>query len=701
MKRVMSLALALVILLGMMFSAGVTVSAESTMTASEKCIEMLKAYEGFCQYPYDDYGQWTVGYGTKCPADKLATYKENGITEEEAEELLQVYVKNYEKDVNYFVNKYSLTVSQNQFDAMFLFSYNCGSGWIYSNSTNFHKTMANPNAKADDVLYYFGLWSNAGNTPLDGLIKRRLSEANMYLNGEYSTSYPSNFRYVKYDANGGVVEGRVHAYNTNSGDCAPLTPSYSGHTFEGWFTEKTGGSQVTKLDASVHGKTLYARWSAVEPEEESKPVEIEPPVTVTVTTDELIIRKGPGTNYTILGTVHEGDKLSLTQAAYDSLDRLWGKFSKGWVCLEYTDFDEVMNTPETEEPTEPSEPSEPTEPEPTEPEPTEPEPTEPEPTEPEPTEPEPTEPEEDKKEETDTKVMGTITANGGLNIRKGPGTGYGTVGTYQKGASVEILEQKTSGATVWGRTNKGWISMTYVKLNSANTQTPSQDSSTGSSTVSGTVKASGGLSIRKGPGTSYGIVGYYYNGNKVTITEQKVGGGHTWGKTAKGWISMTYVALESSGSSSSGGSASSGSTSSGSTSTSNATVKVSSVLNIRLGAGSGYGVVGYYKNGDRVEILEKQTVGSTVWGKTSKGWISLDYVKLDGASSSGSAESTDSSVKTVNTTCLLVRKTASTSSQIVGYLYKGDKVTVTETTTAGGYTWGKTSKGWIALQYTV
>ena len=167
---------------------------------------------------------------------------------------------------------------------------------------------------------------------------------------------------------------------------------------------------------------------------------------------------------------------------------------------------------------------------------------------------------------------------------------------------------------------------------------------------------------------------------------------------------MTYVALESSGgSSSSGNSSSSGSTS---TTSANATVNVSSVLNIRLGAGSGYGVVGYYKNGDRVEILEKQTVGSTVWGKTSKGWISLDYVKLDGASSSGStssgsAESTDSSVKTVNTTCLLVRKTASTSSQIVGYLYKGDKVTVTETTTAGGYTWGKTSKGWIALQYTV
>ena len=99
-----------------------TVSAAAASTASEECIEILKAYEGFCKYPYEDYGQWTVGYGTRCPADKLATYKEKGITEEEAEELLKVYIKNYEEDINYFIKKYKLNTTQNQFDAMFLFT---------------------------------------------------------------------------------------------------------------------------------------------------------------------------------------------------------------------------------------------------------------------------------------------------------------------------------------------------------------------------------------------------------------------------------------------------------------------------------------------------------------------------------------------------------------------------------------------------
>ena len=73
----------------------------------------------------------------------------------------------------------------------------------------------------------------------------------------------------------------------------------------------------------------------------------------------------------------------------------------------------------------------------------------------------------------------------------------------------------------------------------------------------------------------------------------------------------------------------------------NATVKVTSVLCIRKGAGTGYGIVGSYKNGERIEILEQKTVGSTTWGKTSKGWVSMSYVKMDsdGGSTGGSTAS--------------------------------------------------------------
>lgn len=706
MKRMMSLVLTLVILLGIVFSASVTVSADPVTTVSDECIEILKAYEGFCQYPYMDYGQWTVGYGTKCPDDKLDTYKANGITTEEAEELLRVYVNGYAQDILYFANKYSMNLQQQQFDALFLFTYNCGSGWIYNASTNFHKTMSDPNADAATILYYFGMWCNAGNVPLTGLIYRRLAEANMFLNGVYSKNRPSNYCYVKYDANGGIAEARVHAYDVNAGAATPITPTHASLSFDGWYTDKTGGNKVTALDASLDGATLYARWlnadgsvsaPAAPTPEENKYVDIEPPVVVKVTTDELNVRKGPGTNYTSLGCVVYGDQLSLNQACYDSSGRLWGSFEKGWVCLQYTNFEQVMNG-EAEQAPAPSEPA-PTEPAPA---PSEPAPTEPAPTEPAPTEPAPA----PEATQPAAKNMGTVTANGGLNIRTGPGTGYSRAGEYATGAKIEILETKTAGAMIWGRTDKGWVSMTYVKLDSDTTQAPpATDTGSTDNAVMGTVKVNGTLNIRNGAGTNFGIAGYYSNGARVSITEQKTSGAYTWGKTNRGWISMTYVVLDGAApapapapETSAPAPAPAPDTGSTAPSGQTGTIKVTSVLNIRNGAGTGYSVAGYYTNGTKVTILEQQTVGATTWGKTNKGWVSMDYVVMD--SQSGSTDTANANMKTVTASCLNIRADATTASAVVGYLYKGSKVEILETKTVGSDLWGRTAKGWIAMAYT-
>ena len=79
---------------------------------------------------------------------------------------------------------------------------------------------------------------------------------------------------------------------------------------------------------------------------------------------------------------------------------------------------------------------------------------------------EPTEPEETVPQETEAPkpVTGVITATT-LNIRKSPDSGSEIVGLYGKGHEVTILEQKQVGDVLWGRTDKGWISMKYVKLN--------------------------------------------------------------------------------------------------------------------------------------------------------------------------------------------------------------------------------------------
>ena len=48
-------------------------------------------------------------------------------------------------------------------------------------------------------------------------------------------------------------------------------------------------------------------------------------------------------------------------------------------------------------------------------------------------------------------------------------------------------------------------------------------------------------------------------------------------------------------------------------------------LNIRIGAGTKYPAVGRYKKGDKVMVTETKLNGTTKWGKTNKGWISMKY----------------------------------------------------------------------------
>lgn len=122
---------------------------------------------------------------------------------------------------------------------------------------------------------------------------------------------------------------------------------------------------------------------------------------------------------------------------------------------------------------------------------------------------------------TDDKgYTATVTATA-LNVRNGAGTNYAVSTSYKKGATCKVTDEKINGTTVWGKTSKGWISMTYASFK-------------------GKVTASA-LNIRKGAGTNYAVVGSYSKGATVTVTEMKANGSTIWGKTSKGWISMTYV----------------------------------------------------------------------------------------------------------------------------------------------------------------
>ena len=676
---------------------------ETGMRASVDCIGILKLEEGFSEKPYWDYTQYTVGFGSRCPDDMLAYYKEHGITEAEAEDLLRNHLLKIEKDLNTFMEKWGLEWTQNQFDAVLLFSYNCGTGWCYNSDGTFYQALAKK-ATGNDLIRAFALWCSAGGEIQSYLLRRRLSEANMYLNAIYSQTPPNNYCYVLYDANGGISSPRSQGYNSEWPVAPYPIPTYEGYIFDGWYTQKTGGEKVTILDASTKSKTFFAHWRDADGNIKENN---EPTVVVTVTNNSVNMRKGPGTNYTSIGKqAQKGDQLTIVETATGTPSR-WGRFTEhggGWICLQYTNYDEALKNLENGGTT-----PEPTPPEPTEPDPTE--PTEPETTEP--TEPETTEPTEPPVENEDTKpasVMGTVKVNDYLRVRKGPSTGYEEVARLKANERVEILEQKVVGATVWGRISVGWISLDYVKLDSDNST--DTGGNTGTTTPAPTGKTgiiancSEWVRIRSGAGTSYAIAGYYYPGDKVTVTEEKTVGSVRWGKTEKGWVSMDYVKLDSTSSGNTGNT--------GNTGTTTPTTKTGVIANcsewvrIRSGAGTSYAVAGYYYLGDKVTILEEKTVGAIRWGKTEKGWVSMDYVKLDSASSgnTGNTGNTGTTTPTTKTGVIAncsewinIRSGAGTSYALAGRYNVGEKVTILEEKTVSGTKWGKTDKGWISMYY--
>ena len=597
MKRITSFLLAIVLFAGLVLTGAPTAHAASAMTVSDALIEIIKKEEGFSAKPYWDYSQYTVGYGTRCPDDMLEEYQENGISEKEAETLLRNSLTFYENEVNKkFLDKYNLSLAQHQFDALVTFTYNCGGSWLSETSGTFHNVVKN-GTTGSELIRAFSLWCSAGGSILPGLVRRRLCEANMYLNGEYSLTKPDNFCYVYYNANGGSVSYRIQGYDSNEGIAPAYTPSYSGHTFKGWYTQQTGGSKVTVLTMELSGTTLYARWGETDGEDETKP---EQGVQVTVTASDVNLRKGPGTNYSIVGTAHKGDKMIITETASGS-GYEWGKADDKWIALQFTDYEEVIKEQEKEEET-----TEPTEPEPT--------------TEPTETTTPTQTTEEPAVEATKTvsgsvtaapgipkaKITGTIKAEGGLAVRKGPGTGYEVVKYLDNGAKVTVTEQQKAGTTIWGKTADGWVSMKYVALDTDKTTNPEptvpettvpEPTEPSEKEVTGTVKVEDALSVRKGAGTSYAIVKYLYNGDKVTITEVKEVSGTKWGYIGSGWVCMDYVVLDKQ--------------------TAEKTDDVRTVtadcLNVRETASTSAKIVGYYYQGAKVTILETKTAEGIQW----------------------------------------------------------------------------------------
>ena len=632
--RLRSLLLSVIVLIGLLASAAPYAYASDTMVTSEECIKLIKKFEGFVAKPYFDYSQWSVGYGTACEENAYP----DGITKEEADVLMRAHVATLETNLNKFIKSNKLNLNQNQFDALISFSYNVGCNWMYGTSQLITESVIN-GATGNDFIFAMSRWcmvtENGVMKVNQSLLNRRLIEANMYLNGVYVNSVPTNYRYVLYEDNmeGCVNSARVQGYDNTVTDVLRAVPSKSGYVFLGWYTKAEGGQWITSVGPDTAVKNLYGHW------------QLGTDGTAGVTAEYLRYGTGakiygyPGFNSTVVGTFAENESAWIVADYMDANGVKWGKIAMGkWVCLS-----ETLASPGAE---------------------------------------------------NMDPVLVKITSEY-VNVRTGPGTGYDKAGTLYKDQEVELTEIQRNGVYKWGKCGDGWICLDYTDYDAILAESSGEASgeyvegSSGTASddnviATGTVIKCTSLRVRAGAGTGFATLGVLYTDDQVEIFEIVSANGLQWGRTVMGWVCMSYIQLESSESA---------------TTPVAGTVINCNNLNVRAAPGIASAKLATLPKGTQVNVYEQTMYNEEKWGRIDQGWVHMDYIYLGGKPPADVENAGYATGKVTGTDVLRIRKGPGVHNPQVGTLTRDTVVIITETSKVGTTTWGKIDQGWISLYY--
>ena len=238
------------------------------------------------------------------------------------------------------------------------------------------------------------------------------------------------------------------------------------------------------------------------PNDEEKPVEPEKPSVsvnkqgVVKVNSALNMRSGPGSNYGVIGTLRNNDKVEIIKEV-DGWYEIKFNGKVGYVSSQYIKI--VDNESSEEKPVEPEKPS------------------------------------------VSVNKQGIVKVNSALNMRSGPGSNYGVIGTLRNNDKVEIIKEVDGWYEIRFNGKVGYVSKSYITI-------VNEEANNGTESVikEGTVYGvSTNLNVRTGPGTSYQVVGYLLSGDKVKILGEENG----WYKiqfnastgTKNGYVSKDYI----------------------------------------------------------------------------------------------------------------------------------------------------------------
>ena len=329
------------------------------------------------------------------------------------------------------------------------------------------------------------------------------------------------------------------------------------------------------------------------------------------TTEYVNFRSGPGTNYSSKGVIASGTTVTVT----DRSNSQWyavrlANGSTGYIFAQYLKVTGTSSATPTPTPTQaPS---------------------------------------------NDGTVQAKLTAD--VNLRRGAGTNYGVIKVIGTGTTVTVTDASNS---QWYKVKlsdgtEGYLFSEYLKVTSGNIDSakPSATPTPTPAPSNGTVQAktTSDLNVRKGPGTSYGIIKVIDMNVTVTVTEAT---NSSWYKVklsdgTEGYLAAQYLKITSGDINSvKPGNSGDDNTNNGNNSNTPATdeyVRVTVGLNLRSEPNTSCKVLTVLSTGTVLNVLDRKTSGwvhvRTTGG--AEGYVSAEYVAAYDPSSSSASVSVSS-----------------------------------------------------------
>ena len=143
------------------------------MKLNEAGIDLIKSFESLRLTAYPDPGTgaepWTIGYGHTGDVSEGDT-----CTEDEANQYLQDDLSKFIQGVTDLL---TVELTDNQFSSLVSFAFNCG---LHNLKTSTLLREIN-DSNYNHILANFEMWDHAGGQVMNGLLRRRHAEANLFL----------------------------------------------------------------------------------------------------------------------------------------------------------------------------------------------------------------------------------------------------------------------------------------------------------------------------------------------------------------------------------------------------------------------------------------------------------------------------------------------------------------------------------------